>query len=125
MIRYYGVEGLRKVIRRHINLAQEAESWIAAAPDFEIVAPRSLALFNFRYRPQGVFNVHELDRINKMLLHRLNDSGLVYFTQNRVLNCYTIRWSIGQFKTEHRHVEAAWKLICKTARDIKLSSFKA
>ncbi len=120
VIRYYGIEGLRAILRRHIDLAKKAEAWVTAAPDFEIMAPRSLTLFNFRYRPKGLFNTHELDRINETLLHRLNDSGLVYFTQNKVLGCYTIRWSIGQFKTDHHHVEAAWELICKTARDIKL-----
>ena len=124
VIRSYGIEGLRKVLRQHIELAKKAESWIAVTPDFEIVAPRSLTLFNFRYRPKGVFTAHELDKINEILLQRLNDSGSVYFTQNRVLNCYTIRWSTGQFRTEFHHVKAAWELICKTARDIKLPSSK-
>ena len=119
VIRYYGIEGLQAILRRHIDLAKKAEAWIAATPDFEIVTPRSLTLFNFRYRPQGVSNVHKLNRINEELLHRLNESGSVYFTQNKVLDCYTIRWSIGQFKTDHQHVEAAWKLICKIAKDIK------
>ena len=120
VIRSYGVEGLRKILRHHIDLAKEAESWVTAVTDFEIVTPRSLTLFNFRYRPKDVSSAHELNKINEILLHRLNDSGSVYFTQNRVQGCYTIRWSIGQFKSERRHIEAAWKLICKTARDIKL-----
>ena len=120
VIRSYGVEGLRTLLRRHIALARNAESWVAAAPDFEIVAPRSLALFNFRYRPEGDVAEAELDRINTTLLHRLNDSGSVYFTQNRVLGRFAIRWSIGQFNTEERHVAAAWALIRTTARALPL-----
>ena len=120
VIRSYGVEGLRTLLRRHIALARNAESWVAAAPDFEIVAPRSLALFNFRYRPEGDVAEAELDRINTTLLHRLNDSGSVYFTQNRVLGRFAIRWSIGQFNTEERHVAAAWELIRTTARALPL-----
>ena len=97
VIRSYGVEGLRKILRQHIELAKEAESWVAAAPDFEVVTPRSLTLFNFRYRPKNVSNSHEIDKINEILLNRLNNSGSVYFTQNRVLDCYTyslVYWTV-------------------------------
>ena len=124
VIRSYGTCGLRKILRQHIDLAKEAEGWITEAPDFEVVTPRSLTLFNFRYRPKNVSNAQEIDKLNEILLQRLNDSGSVYFTQNRVLGCYTIRWSIGQFRTSRRHVEAAWELIRKTARAIKLPLIK-
>ena len=119
VIRSYGVEGLRKILRRHIDLARDAEGWVAAAPDFEIVAARSLSLFNFRYRPTGVEDAAALDRLNEALLHRLNDDGRVYFTQNRVRGTYAIRWAIGQTNTERVHVEAAWRLIQETARDLR------
>ncbi len=118
VIRSYGVGGLRAILRLHIALAREAEELVAADPDYEIVAPRSLALFNFRYRPSGFAPGAELDRLNEILLHRLNDSGSVYFTQNRVRDAYAIRWSIGQTSTDYRHVDAAWHLVRKTARDI-------
>ena len=116
VIRSHGVEGLREVLRRHIALAREAENWVADAPDFEIVAARSLSLFNFRYKPDGVDDADHLDRLNEALLHRLNDDGSTYFTQNRVRGVYAIRWAIGQTNTERRHVEAAWKVIQDLAR---------
>ena len=117
VIRSHGVEGLREILRRHIGLARDAEARVAEAPDFEIVAPRSLSLFNFRYRPPGIEDPGELDRVNEALLHRLNDDGSTYFTQNRVRGVYAIRWAIGQTNTERRHVEAAWKLIQDLARN--------
>ena len=117
VIRSHGVEGLRAVLRRHIALAREAEAWVAEASDFEIVAARSLSLFNFRYRPEGIEDAGELDHLNEVLLHRLNDDGTTYFTQNRVRGVYAIRWAIGQTNTERRHVEAAWKTIQDLARN--------
>jgi len=96
-----------------------AEAWIEEAPDFEIVAPRSLSLFNFRYRPTGIDDLGELDRLNEALLHGLNDEGSTYFTQNRVRGCYAIRWAIGQTNTERRHVEAAWRTIQDLARTLE------
>jgi aromatic-L-amino-acid/L-tryptophan decarboxylase len=116
VIRSHGVDGLREILRKHIALARETEAWVAGAKDFEIVAPRSLSLFNFRYKPLGVEDPAELDRLNEALLHRLNDDGSTYFTQNRVRGTYAIRWAIGQTNTERRHVEAAWKIIQDFAR---------
>jgi aromatic-L-amino-acid decarboxylase len=116
VIRSYGVDGLRAVIARHIELAREMEGWIAAAPDFELLAPRRLALLNFRYHPRGVDDAQALDRLNERLLEALNDSGRLYVTQNRVGGAYAIRMSIGQTTTERRHVEAAWQRMQETAR---------
>jgi aromatic-L-amino-acid/L-tryptophan decarboxylase len=116
VIRAYGVEGVRALIAAHIELAREAEGWIVAAPDFELMAPRSLALLNFRYHPRGVDEAGALDRLNERLLEALNDSGELYLTPNRVNGAYAIRLAIGQTTTERRHVEAAWETIQATSR---------
>ena len=116
VIRAYGVEGLRTIIAHHIDLAREMEEWIAATPNFELLAPRRLALLNFRYHPHGVDDAETLARLNPTLLEALNDSGRLYLTQNRVRGAYALRLSIGQTTTERRHVEAAWEAIRTTAR---------
>ncbi len=119
VIRSYGVEGIRRLIGQHIAWAGELERWIAAQPDFELMAPRSLALVNFRHHPRGVDEPAELDRLNEGLLEALNDSGELYLTQNRVRGAYSIRFSIGQTSTARRHVEAAWARIQTTARALR------
>ena len=116
VIRSYGVDGLKQRVADHIDWTRELANQVAAADDFEVTSPVSLALFSFRYRPAGVDDPAELDRLNETLLHRLNDSGTVYLTQNRVNGAYVIRFSIGQTATERRHVQAAWELIQRTAR---------
>ncbi len=116
VIRSYGAAEIRRMVAAHIDLARELELWIQEAPDFELMAPRSLALLNFRYRPAGVTDPSELDRLNERLLERLNDSGELYLTQNRVGGAYAIRVSIGQTATRRRHVEAAWKKVQEIAR---------
>ena len=118
VIRTYGVAGLRRMIAQHIVLAEELERWVVSAADFELMAPRSLALINFRYHPRGVDDPGALDKLNSRLLEALNDSGALYLTQNLVHGAYTIRLSIGQTSTERRHVEAAWQRIQETARSL-------
>lgn len=115
VLRSYGLEGLRAILRRHIDLAARAHDALSAEPDFEITSPLRLALFTFRHRPEGLSD-EALDAHNERLLAALNDTGQVYFTQTRVNGRYVIRFQVGQTNTEARHVDAALDLIRKTAR---------
>jgi aromatic-L-amino-acid/L-tryptophan decarboxylase len=117
VIRAYGIEKLKVILRGHIALAKELASQIEAEPDFELTTPASLALLTFRCRPAGLDEA-ALDALNERLLHALNDSGRVYLTQTRVRGRYVIRFAIGQRTTTRRHVQAAWDWIKETARDL-------
>ena len=118
VLRSYGVAEIRRRIASHIEMARDAAGWVAAAPDFEILAPLSMALFNFRYHPIGIDDGAELDRLNEELLLKLNDSGDLYLTQNSVRGSYAIRFAVGQTYTQPRHVAAAWQAIQDTARSL-------
>ena len=118
VIRSYGVEGLRAIVRRHVALAGELAAAIDAEEDFELVVAPRLALFCFRYRPSGVGDAAALDELNERLLRALNDSGRLYLTQTRVAGAYVIRFCVGQTTTERRHVDAAWAAIREVARGL-------
>lgn len=117
VVRAYGVDRLKAMLREHIALAHELAAQIAAAPDFELTTPANLALLTFRYRPPGLDEA-ELDALNERLLHALNDSGRLYLTQTRVRGRYVIRFAIGQRTTARHHVQAAWRMITETARGL-------
>lgn len=118
VIRSYGVEGLRAVIRRHVGLAQELAAWVDAAPDFERLAPVPFGLVCFRYRPPGVPE-EEVDRINERLLAAVNATGRVFMTHTRLGGKYAIRLVIGQRATERQHVEEGWRLIREAAAEVR------
>lgn len=109
VIRNYGVEGLRRLIRGHIAMAGDLERRIAADPDFELMAPRSLALLNFRLRPAGAGDGEDLDGLNAELLRRVNESGIAYLSPGRVGGRHSIRFAIGQRATTPEDVERAWR----------------
>ena len=119
VIRSYGVEGLKAMIARHIDWAQELARQVDASADFELVAPPSLALFNFRYRPPGLESEEALATVNRSLLERLNDSGRLYLTRNLVQGRFAIRFAVGQTATTRSHVQEAWQQIQETARALK------
>ena len=103
VIRSYGVEGLRQLVRTHVRLAQEFAAWVAADDRFELAAPVPLNLVCFRHKGGDAVNQHILDR--------LNASGQLYLTHTRLDGRLTLRLCVGQAKTERRHVERAWELI--------------
>src|SRR4051794_10312355 len=103
VIRWYGAEGLRAHIRKHVALAQEFASWVAADDRFELAAPHPLALVTFRPRAG--------DEATLALMNRINASGEAYLTHTAVDGRATLRLAIGSPLTERRHVQAVWDLL--------------
>jgi aromatic-L-amino-acid decarboxylase len=115
VIRMFGVEGLREKIRYHLRLAVQLSEMIAHEQDFEILAPVTLNVVCFRFKPGGL-NEEEINRINEKLNHKLNDSGKMYLTHTVINGIYTLRMVTGQTNVKIEHVKQAWDLIRQTAR---------
>jgi aromatic-L-amino-acid decarboxylase len=115
VIRSYGVEGLRALVRRHVALAREFAGWIDAAPHFELMAPVPLGLVCFRYRPDKMADGSAVDDLNRELLDRVNAARRVHLTHTELGGRYVIRMAIGQRLTEREHVEEAWRLVQEAA----------
>jgi aromatic-L-amino-acid/L-tryptophan decarboxylase len=107
VIRHYGVEGLRALVRNHVALAQEFAGWVRASERFEMAAPAPLNLVCFRHTGG--------DEVNRLLLERVNRSGDLYMTHTVLDGRYTLRLCVGQTRTEARHVKAAWEKINEAA----------
>jgi len=116
VIRTYGVEELRRMIRNHVALAQQLAETIRAAPDFELLAPAPLNLLCFRYAPRTITDPAERDALNARLLDSLNRSGHLFLSHTRLDGKYTLRLVIGQTNVQQRHVDDAWARIVATAR---------
>jgi aromatic-L-amino-acid decarboxylase len=94
-----------------VELAQRFASWVEASGRFELAAPAPLNLVCFRHRGG--------DEVNHRLLERLNGSGRLYLTHTTLSGRYTLRFCVGQTRTEARHVESAWRLIERAAREVE------
>ena len=70
VIRCYGREGLQRLIREHVRLAEEFESWVEAEPGWELCAPRHFSVVCFRR--------DDSDEENEALLERVNDTGELF-----------------------------------------------
>ena len=64
IVRHYGVEGLRSVIREHIRLAKLFASLVQKDPRFEVVAPVQFSTVCFRLKAGDAENQAMIDRVN-------------------------------------------------------------
>jgi aromatic-L-amino-acid decarboxylase len=112
VIRSFGINGLQEKVRAHIALAKEFESWVREDPRFEVLAPVTINLVCFRYRPlKHTNNEEELEQINKALMDSLNQSGKMFITHTKLKGKFALRLCIGQTNTTPAHVQRAWEQI--------------
>lgn len=110
VLRSYGAEGLRALVREHIRLAALFAGWVDAALRWQRMAPVPLGLVCFRHVPAGMTDGPELDAHNRRILEFLNASGEVFLTHTTLRGRFTIRLAVGQRTTEEHHVRRAWDL---------------
>ncbi len=113
-LRALGVEGIQRMIRRHVALTGDFRRWLEDHPSFEVVAPTPLNLVCFRHRAG--------EEATARLLEALNASGELHVTHTRLAGMLTIRFCIGQATTRRRHVEEAWKQIQQLAMEAEQAS---
>lgn len=103
VLRWYGAEGIRSLVREHVRMAAELADWVEADERFELFAPHPFGLVCFTHRDgSGATNA---------LVRDLNDSGRVAVTASNIGGADFVRIAVGQTYTEEGHVSALWELI--------------
>jgi aromatic-L-amino-acid decarboxylase len=117
-LRWFGLEGLRRRIRHHLELAAAFALWIDDDPDWERLAPVPFSTVGFRYRPSGFEGGEEaLDDLNARIMDAVNRTGEVFLSHTSLRGRFTIRLAVGSLRTEARHVERAWELLQTAAQE--------
>lgn len=112
VLRSYGADGLRAILRSHIELAAEFASRVDRHQDFERLAPQHFSVVVFRHRPAAlVGDEAALDRHNLRLLERINTTGRFFLSHTRARGHIGIRLAIGNQATQKTHVEQLWQLL--------------
>lgn len=103
VLRTYGAEGIRQMVRHHVALADDLAARLEADPRFELVAPHPFALVCFRCTAG--------DDATEMLAAAVNATGEVYWTPSMLDGRPMIRVSVGQSRVEQHHIDHLWQLI--------------
>jgi aromatic-L-amino-acid decarboxylase len=116
VLRSYGVEGLQKIVREHIRLAEMFKVWIENHPLFELMTPVTVSLVCFRLNDGR--SEEDLNELNRAFLEQLNQTGKLLLTHTTLRGKYVLRLSIAARMTEERHVKLAWDVIQSTATNL-------
>ncbi|MBN2812845.1 MAG: aspartate aminotransferase family protein [Bacteroidales bacterium] len=115
VIRSFGIKGLQEKLRAQMAVAQELKTWVTEHPDFELMAPVLFNLVCFRFHPSDLNDEVSLDKLNELLLLKVNGSGSMYISHTRLNSKYTLRLQNGQTHVERQHVVKAWDKILEDA----------
>ena len=107
VLRCYGADGLRAVLREHIRLAELFAAWVEASDGWELVAPQRFSLV--------VFRRDGTDEENEELESRVNASGEIFITHTKLDGRYVLRLAIGNARTTEDDVRRAWDVLNKEA----------
>ena len=108
MLRCYGAEGLRAILREHIRLAELFAGWVEASPDWELVAPQRFSLVVFRRN--GSDEENEAAR-----RARQRARGEIFISHTKLDGRYVLRLAIGNARTTEADVRRAWDVLNREA----------
>jgi aromatic-L-amino-acid decarboxylase len=108
VLRCYGREGLQRMLREHVRLANVFAELVEADPDWELCAPQRFSLV--------VFRRHGTDEENEQIVERANRSGDMFLSHTKLHGRYVLRLAIGNARTTEADVRQAWDVLNREAR---------
>jgi aromatic-L-amino-acid/L-tryptophan decarboxylase len=105
VLRMYGAEGLRALLREHVRLAQLFASWVEEAPEWEIVAPHPFSTVCFRHTGADNFE----------LARAATATGEVFIAATTLNGKDTIRLAIGNGATSEPDIRRTWEVLRECA----------
>lgn len=107
VLRCFGAEGLRRMIRTHISWAHTLAERIDDHPKLERIAPVPFALVSF---------VHiDGNKATDKLVEQINADGRFYITPSETDGCRYARIAVGSTWTTKTQIDKLWNLIASCA----------
>jgi aromatic-L-amino-acid decarboxylase len=122
LLRYFGLEGLRRRIENQLEQGRRFAEWIDESPDFERLAPVPFSTVCFRYCPAPLCGceadkaaAEELDRLNLALMDALTRTGEVFVSHTRLNGRFAIRVALANLRTQDTDVDRVWEIVRREA----------
>lgn len=116
VMRYFGQEGLREILARHVAFARRLAHAVDAAAGWELWRPSPFSLVVLRRSPPGVSG-GERDALNLSIMDRVNRSGAAFLSPTEIGGETWLRFAIGNIHTAARHVNATWEALREAANE--------
>jgi aromatic-L-amino-acid/L-tryptophan decarboxylase len=105
VLRWYGAEGLRALIRAHVRLAQLFASLVEAEPGWEIAAPHPFSTVCFRHVAED----------NDRIARTATETGELFVATTKLCGETIIRLAIGNEQTTEADIRRSWEVLKSSA----------
>jgi aromatic-L-amino-acid decarboxylase len=122
VFRSYGAQGLRRMLRRHMELADVFAGWLQEDERFELAAPVPFSTVCFRgnHPTRGT-----ADGLNRRLLEAVNSRGPVFLSATELAGRYTLRLAVGSAHVTEQAVRRAYDLLSEEYDKIRVQDWDA
>ena len=117
-LQYYGSRRIAEAVSEDIALAAYFGEKLAEAEDFERLAPVELSICCFRYVPKQGMSDAELDRLNEVIMGRVQKGGRAYVSNATVNGRFALRACITNFRTTKADMDQTIEIIREAGRSL-------
>ncbi|WP_298791158.1 pyridoxal-dependent decarboxylase [uncultured Allomuricauda sp.] len=122
-IKAYGMEKIKAMIRKDIDLTQYLNDKVLASKDFELVADSKLAVSCFRYVGE-MTNKEEIVEFNHKLMPELEKDGRVFIMGTKLKGDYAIRACLINHRKTTETIDYLLDVIRDVAKKVETESLK-
>lgn len=114
-LRVHGRVAYEEHIDRQLRLARDFAEWIDGSDDFELAAPNTLTIVNFRRKPAGR-SEQEVAAAHARLVDAVTRDGQLWISDTVVNGRSVLRMMVISYLTEERHLESLKSALVTAAK---------
>ncbi len=116
-VQTFGMAAFRRAVQQGIDLAAQAEDFVGASPNLELLSPAQLGILCFRAHPSDELDEAALERVNRKVLARVFWEEPALVSSTLVRGMFTLRLCILNHTTTWDDVRETLEAIARFGRE--------
>ncbi|MDT8367702.1 MAG: pyridoxal-dependent decarboxylase [Longimicrobiales bacterium] len=112
VLRYFGLEGIRRRLRHHIELARSLAGTIEETEGWSVRVHGEMGLIVFRATAGGKDGAGVEGALNRAIVDRVARSGVALLSHTELDGTVWIRLAVGNLRTTAEDLEITWSAVC-------------
>ena len=116
-VQTFGMAAFRRAVQQGIDLAAQADDFVNASPDLDLISPAQLGILCFRANPSQELDEEALEQINRKVLARVFWEEPALVSSTNVRETFTLRLCILNHTTTWDDVRETLEAIARFGRE--------
>jgi glutamate/tyrosine decarboxylase-like PLP-dependent enzyme len=119
-LRVHGRQAYEELIDRQLELAKKMAKWIEQSDTFELAAPQTLPILNFRVK--GVPSEAESEAVNIAIVDAVTRDGKMWISRTTVRGQSVLRMMVISYLSDVSNLESLQKALTAAASEVLRTS---